>query len=118
MTVPPIQRTPKILDSNATVQGQVVGAVGEINCLLEKGYGQFLRVNRGGLNGTGSELRTWLFNTTTVFDEVLNNPTAYGAPDATCYDGNGVSCLWWNDFHPGQAIHKVLAGAVANLTGF
>lgn len=38
------------------------------------------------------------------------------APDVTCYSGNGISCLW-NGFHPGQAIHRLVAGAVANVTG-
>jgi phospholipase/lecithinase/hemolysin len=111
VTVPPIQRTPKILAWNATAQAQAIYAVESFNCLVRSGVENFRKSNN-----ESRAIR--MFNSTPVFEEVLNNPSAYGAPDASCYNSNGVSCLWWNDFHPGQAIHGVLAGAVANLTGF
>lgn len=112
LTVPPIQKTPKILAWNATAQAQLVYAVESFDCLLKAGYEDFRR------NKSESTTKTWLFNTTGVFNTVLADPVAYGAKDASCYSGNGVSCLWWNDFHPGQAIHNLLAGTIANLTRF
>jgi hypothetical protein len=50
------------------------------------------------------------------FNTALANPTAYGANStgATCYDASGVACLWWNDYHPAMAIHKLVAQAVAS----
>jgi hypothetical protein len=48
-------------------------------------------------------------DTQTPFNTALSNPTVYGAPDATCYNANGVSCLWWNNYHPGQVIQKLVA---------
>jgi len=96
LTVPPIQKTPQVLAANSTTQQQVVYAMESFNHLLQIGYEQFRRTN--------NESITWLFNTTRVFDKVLADPVAYGSPDATCYNGNGISCLWWNAFHPGQAI--------------
>lgn len=33
-------------------------------------------------------------DTQASFNTALNHPTAHGAPDATCYNTNGVSCLW------------------------
>jgi phospholipase/lecithinase/hemolysin len=52
-------------------------------------------------------------DTAPAFNEALGNPTKYGASDATCYNGNGVSCLWFNDYHPGVAINRLVAEAVA-----
>jgi phospholipase/lecithinase/hemolysin len=109
MNVPPIQRTPELLAENSTAQATTAYAVSSYNHLLSEGAKRFNRHNK--------DVTAILFDTTPSFDEALDNPTAYGAPDATCYSGNGVSCLWWNDFHPGQAIHKLVAGAVANVTG-
>lgn len=109
MNVPPIQRTPELLAENTTAQGTTAYAVSSFNQLLTQGAERFNKCNK--------DTNAILFNTTPSFNEALDNPTAYGAPDATCYSGDGVSCLWWNDFHPGQAIHKLVAGAVANVTG-
>lgn len=50
-------------------------------------------------------------DTQAPFNTAINNPTAYGAPNAVCYNANGVSCLWWNNYHPGQAIQKLVAQA-------
>lgn len=44
----------------------------------------------------------------------INNPKAYQAADATCLNKDGKSCLWWDNLHPGTAIHKLFAEAVAN----
>lgn len=49
------------------------------------------------------------------FNTVLDNPTQYGAPDATCMNYNGVSCLWVDGLHPGQAIHRSVAAGVKAL---
>jgi phospholipase/lecithinase/hemolysin len=57
----------------------------------------------------------WTVNTTKVFNKALDNPTAYGAPNAVCYNSNGVSCLWWNDYHPGQAIQDLVAQSISGL---
>jgi len=54
-----------------------------------------------------------IVDTAAPFNKALENPTAYGAPNATCYNGDGVSCLWFNDYHPGVAINKLVADAVA-----
>jgi phospholipase/lecithinase/hemolysin len=59
-----------------------------------------------------------LFDTTPTFDTVLNNPTAYGAPDATCVNGDGKSCLWADTYHPGLVIHELLAKALVKAVKF
>jgi phospholipase/lecithinase/hemolysin len=52
-------------------------------------------------------------DTSVPFDTAIDNPQAYGAPDATCYAADGNSCLWFNDYHPGVAINRLVAAAVA-----
>jgi phospholipase/lecithinase/hemolysin len=47
------------------------------------------------------------------FVEAINNPTKYGAPDNLCENMDGVSCLWWDNLHPGVAIQRLLAENVA-----
>jgi phospholipase/lecithinase/hemolysin len=58
------------------------------------------------------------------FSDALANPSKYGATDATCQACEGVSpiqtcadpnpkCLWYNSYHPGQPIQKMIADVVA-----
>ncbi|RYO74218.1 hypothetical protein DL766_002965 [Monosporascus sp. MC13-8B] len=59
-----------------------------------------------------------VFDTAPYFEVAMNNPKAYGARDATCVNSDGVSCLWHDNYHPGLAIHKLVAqGFVKTLTG-
>lgn len=55
-----------------------------------------------------------IVDTSVPFNTALDNPTAYGAPDATCFNSDGTSCLWFNNYHPGIAINKLVAKAVAD----
>ena len=52
-------------------------------------------------------------DTQAPFNKVLDSPADYGANNATCYNEDGKSCLWYNDYHPGVEIHKLVAEAVA-----
>lgn len=60
-----------------------------------------------------------IFNTTSYFWEVLDDPTSYGLEsDITCANADGTTCVWYDDYHPGQAIHKLVAkGFMEALTG-
>lgn len=107
--IPPLWKTPKFLATNATAQAQMKDEVETFNTLLSEGFSTFKE---------GHSLATAvLLDTQPIFDIALNDPTAYGSANAECYDRDGTTCLWWNDFHPGQAIHKLIGQAVANATG-
>jgi len=54
-----------------------------------------------------------IVDTTKPFNVALDHPESYGSPNATCYNEDGLSCLWFNDYHPGVAINKLVAAAVA-----
>lgn len=107
LTVPPIYRTPNQLQWN--VAGPLGTAINQYSAAVQKGVNNFKAKNAG--------VRAYVFNTTQPFNTVLDNPKAYGAQDATCYSTTGTQCLWFNDYHPGTAIHKKVAAGVAALVG-
>jgi phospholipase/lecithinase/hemolysin len=55
-----------------------------------------------------------LYDTSRIFNAVLDNPTKYGFKDgfSECQDDD---CLWNDDLHPAFGMHKILA---ADLTTF
>ena len=89
LTVPPIQLTPNVAAQGASVQAQEATAIAQYNNALTSKIAAFKAANAG--------VTTYVLNTTTSFMTAINNPTAYGAPNANCYNGDGVSCLWFND---------------------
>lgn len=87
--VPPIQYTPTVQAAGTySIDGEAA-AVSQYNAALSARVAAFAAANAGA--------KTWILNTTTPFMTAINNPTAYGAPNATCFDASGIACLWWND---------------------
>lgn len=50
-----------------------------------------------------------LYDSWSFMTKVLDDPTAYGFPDATCINADGTSCIWWNDYHPSAKYHELQA---------
>ncbi|KAK1991124.1 fungal cellulose binding domain-containing protein [Colletotrichum falcatum] len=109
LTVPPTQKTPYMIATGADVGGQLSAAIEQYNELIAGNLAAFRTENAG--------VASWVVDTAAAFDKAIDNPAAYGAPDATCYDEDGVSCLWFNDYHPGVQIQKLVAQAVAQTVG-
>ncbi|KAF2103402.1 hypothetical protein NA57DRAFT_72377 [Rhizodiscina lignyota] len=106
LTVPPIYRTPLVM----SLQNSTKATEDIWNAKLQDFVYRFT---------ISHNVVTSLINTTDVFNEVLDNPTQYGAPNNTCFNSDGVSCLWWDHFHPGKVIHQKIADKIAgaaNLT--
>jgi phospholipase/lecithinase/hemolysin len=93
-----------MLGQSTTAQQEEAYVESEYNSLLASRLATFMSANSGV---TGK-----VIDTQTAFKTALNNPTAYGATDAKCYNSDGKTCLWFNDYHPGMAIHKLVAQAV------
>ena len=105
-----IQKTPLMLAEDASAQSSEASAITIWNSELSTRASYF----KG--NNTGST--TWVYDAQTPFNAAIADPTAYGASDATCYNSDGTTCLWWNNYHPGQAIQNLVAkGIVSELTG-
>lgn len=89
LTVPPIQYTPTVLASgaeNAAAEGK---AVAQYNAALTERVAAFAKANAGA--------KVAVVDTTGPFMQAINDPKAYGAADASCFDASGTRCLWWND---------------------
>ncbi|TGO54115.1 hypothetical protein BCON_0112g00090 [Botryotinia convoluta] len=105
LTVPPTNKAPRVLALNSTAQAAYASSIAAWNTLVKNTATQF----QSERSGTTVKV----IDTSIPFNTALSNPTAYGAPNAVCYNTNGVSCLWWNSFHPGQAVQKLVAAAFA-----
>ncbi|KAK0713297.1 hypothetical protein B0T26DRAFT_612124, partial [Lasiosphaeria miniovina] len=106
LSVPPINKTPSVLLQTAEAQAAEAVAIGQYNDAVAARLAAFKSKNSG--------VRAVVVDTAVPFNTALAAPTAYGAPNATCYNGDGVSCLWFNDYHPGVAINRLVANAVAD----
>ncbi|KAF3765360.1 family 16 carbohydrate esterase, partial [Cryphonectria parasitica EP155] len=105
LSVPPIQETPFMLAYGADVDAEEAVIIDEYNNLLASNLANFTSTNAG--------VTAKIVNTTVSFQTAIDDPQAYGAANATCYDDDGTTCLWWNDYHPALAIHKLVAQQVA-----
>ncbi|RAL66942.1 hypothetical protein DID88_007724 [Monilinia fructigena] len=110
LTVPPTQDSPLFIIQSTAVQASLETAILQYNAAIVSRAAAFEAANAGST--------IWVYDTQTPFLAAINNPTVYGSADATCINSDGVSCLWWNNYHPGQIIHKLIAqGLVALLKG-
>jgi phospholipase/lecithinase/hemolysin len=94
-----------MLDESADARSQERTVIEEYNSLLASRLAAFKAAN-SGVTGV-------IIDTSVPFNTAIANPTAYGAPNATCYNADGASCLWFNNYHPGIAINKLVAEDVA-----
>jgi phospholipase/lecithinase/hemolysin len=101
--LPATNKTPQ-MKSNAKV-ADLVSAISNWNAQLPTRVASFKTAN--------PEANVTIVDTSPPWEAALANPKAYGAPDATCTNSNGKSCLWFNSYHPGTAIQKLVAQAVA-----
>ncbi|QSZ32424.1 hypothetical protein DSL72_001998 [Monilinia vaccinii-corymbosi] len=105
LTCPPVDESPMMLaygDSVTSSEATVIAA-----------YNTELSTRVATFNSTNAGVTTYAFDAQAPFNAALNDPTKYGAANATCYNTDGTSCLWWNNLHPGQAIQKLAAEGVA-----
>ncbi|KAI0447318.1 carbohydrate esterase family 16 protein [Xylaria telfairii] len=109
-TIPPFDRAPAILYQSAD---RVASLRSDI-----KTYNAGLASRLAAFKSKHSDIKARLFDTAPTFTTVLDNPTAYGAPDATCVNGDGKSCLWADTYHPGLVIHEHLAEALVKAVDF
>lgn len=84
-----------MLDEGADADAQEAAAITVYNNLLASNLATFTSSNSG--------VTAKIVNTTIPFQTAIDNPQAYGATNATCYDDDGTTCLWWNSYHPGLA---------------
>ncbi|KAK4168475.1 SGNH hydrolase-type esterase domain-containing protein [Cladorrhinum sp. PSN259] len=105
IAVPPLEKVPQIASQSASGRQRVTNSVKSFNSQLAARLEVF-KQSKG-------DVQAAVIDSAGAIETAMANPKAYGAPDATCQNKNGKSCLWWDALHPGTAIHKLLAGDVA-----
>ncbi|KAB8303033.1 hypothetical protein EYC80_004487 [Monilinia laxa] len=109
-TIPPFDQAPVFIGQTTQNVDYVRGNISTYNSDLVTRLATFKTANTGV---TGN-----IFNTTESFYTALKNPATYNATDATCANSDGTTCLWYDNYHPGQAIQKLVAqNFVKALTG-
>ncbi|CCA73377.1 related to cellulose-binding GDSL lipase/acylhydrolase, putative-Aspergillus fumigatus [Serendipita indica DSM 11827] len=106
LTVPPIQRSPLMLGQGSSVTATEKAVIADYNSKLAAKAAAFASANSG--------VTALVYDTSTAFNTVLDNPSAYGLQDATSY-GSGNTYAWCNDYHPSPVIHNALASDLSKL---
>jgi phospholipase/lecithinase/hemolysin len=104
LSVPPTEKAPAMLGNVALLKP----AIDNYNSILATKLAAFKK---------GRSITAKIVDTHRAFNEALNNPAKYGSPDATCYNGDGKSCLWFNDYHPAVQIQRLVGAQVAKTFG-
>ncbi|KAF2707597.1 carbohydrate esterase family 16 protein [Pleomassaria siparia CBS 279.74] len=109
-TIPPFDQAPVMSGSTTAAMDSLRANITAYNNDLVTRMATFKAANPG-VTGT-------VFNTSASFWAALDSPSKYGAADATCANADGTTCLWYDNYHPGQAIQKLVAeNFVEALTG-
>ncbi|CAG8033681.1 unnamed protein product [Penicillium olsonii] len=101
LNVPPTSRAPMFLAQGTDVVDAHAAWVTSYNNGLEEMIDDF-KSNHSGTT-------TVLYDSWSFMTKILDNPQSYEFPNATCINDDGTSCVWWNDYHPGQKYHKLQA---------
>ncbi|KAL4783824.1 hypothetical protein BJX76DRAFT_357609 [Aspergillus varians] len=107
LTVPPTDRTPFITQGdNATYTAtHLKAAIASWNTALNEKAGHFSHAHADAV--------VKVVDTQPVFNKLLDA----GGDAADCWNEDGVTCLWFNDYHPGVVIQDAVAQAVARAWG-
>ncbi|KAH8203804.1 hypothetical protein TruAng_001981 [Truncatella angustata] len=109
-TIPPFDQAPVMIGQTTDRLNDLRSNITAYNAALGTRLATFKAANSG--------VTAQVFNTTPSFETVLKNPTAYGASsDLTCYNSDGTSCVWYDNYHPGQAIQKLVGQAFVSAFG-
>ncbi|KAK7191196.1 hypothetical protein DPSP01_014067 [Paraphaeosphaeria sporulosa] len=103
LTVPPFQNAPSFLQSDTT---KLVNSISSWNSALKTRTTTFTSANTG--------VTAQVVETEKSFITALESPSKYGAKDAKCSNADGTTCLWYDGYHAGKAIHKLVAQAFVN----
>ncbi|KIL59423.1 carbohydrate esterase family 16 protein [Amanita muscaria Koide BX008] len=111
INIPPIDRTPLMLQRSASEQDQMKAVVQGFNPKLQT------RITNFGQNHT--DVNMWTWDSHAAFTAILDSPGNYGFQDITHWNPIDPTYFWGNNFHPGSTAHNIFAQEMrANLTDF
>ena len=94
-----------MLGQSKDAQELEAGVIQKFNQLVAERLQAFV-AGHAGTKGT-------VIDTQTPFNMAISNPQQYGSKDATCYNSDGKSCLWFNDYHPGTVSFRDLGSVTS-----
>ncbi|RAK97838.1 putative cellulose-binding GDSL lipase/acylhydrolase [Aspergillus ibericus CBS 121593] len=109
LNVPPTDRTPFFIDQGNETTAAVKSYLAVYNRNLKE------KVEEWGVEK--GDVTTVLYDSWSFMSKILDDPTAYGFPDATCINDDGTSCVWWNNYHPGLKYHALQAEDMKGFLG-
>ncbi|RJE23685.1 cellulose-binding GDSL lipase acylhydrolase [Aspergillus sclerotialis] len=109
INVPPTSRSPNFISQGEDAMAKHAAWVDVFN----KELASMIE----GFKGKHSDVTTVLYDSYAFMSKVLNSPTEYEFPDATCIDDDGERCVWWNDYHPGKKYHRFQAEDMKGVLG-
>ncbi|KAJ5137660.1 hypothetical protein N7476_008274 [Penicillium atrosanguineum] len=101
LNAPPTSRSPFILAEGAQASEAHAAWVTAYNDGLDTMVERFRRKH--------SDVKTVVYDTWSFMTNILDYPEEYGYPDSTCINDDGISCIWWNNYHPGLKYHRLQA---------
>ncbi|GLA13817.1 hypothetical protein AnigIFM62618_011072 [Aspergillus niger] len=101
LNVPPTSRSPLFLEQGEEVVKQHAEYLSVYNENLQGMVDDFTKKK--------GDVTTVLYDSWSFMTKILDDPTAYGFPNATCINDDGTSCIWWNNYHPGMKYHLLQA---------
>jgi phospholipase/lecithinase/hemolysin len=113
MNVPPLSRTPVGIHSFDSADFSA-GSGPSIYSTAVKDWNQNLTAAVDIFRSQHNDVRVEIYDSYSLFNSVLDDPTAYDFDDPTSIcTGEHSRCVWFDHFHPGSTFYKVLA---ANLS--
>lgn len=79
------QLTPTMIKQGPDSNAMLVKSINLYNSKIASKLQAFEQANSG--------VKAVIVDTSVSFNKAIKNPTAYGAPDATCFNNNGKSCV-------------------------
>ena len=79
------QLTPTMIKQGPDSNAMLVKSINLYNSKIASKLQAFKQANSG--------VKAVIVDTSVSFSKAIKNPTAYGAPDATCFNNNGKSCV-------------------------
>ncbi|KAJ7892683.1 hypothetical protein B0H13DRAFT_2528752 [Mycena leptocephala] len=105
LKAPSVDLTPLVIQQGATAQAQLKAVITDFNTRLAS------RVSSFRANNT--DVKTWLWDSNSVFTTILSAPTQFGFVDAVSFGASND--FWSNNFHPGQAANQIFAKDISTL---
>ncbi|KAG9091801.1 hypothetical protein FRC06_000378 [Ceratobasidium sp. 370] len=106
VNVPHVDRSPLMLAQSASDQAAEAAVINGFNTKLAAKATSFASSHSG--------VKTWVYDSATKLNTLLNSPSTYGFQDATSY-GDGSTLMWCNNYHVSSGVHNYFAQDVAAL---